>query len=156
MDSWFFLSLRRAVIFFLIPRVRLFCFVWVEARIFFLTNIRARIFFSKPPPPPPWKSNGRSLSTATLYNVKKVREVCHDFRKWWCQNSMYVIITKIMSWRQKVWNACHDIKTYIKSQNVCHQIKKYIMTSKSTSWRQTVCHNVQKSGKYVIKSKSAS
>ena len=55
---------RRAVIFFLIPRVRLFFFVWVEARIFFLTNIRARIFFSKKthPPPPPWKSNGRSLN----------------------------------------------------------------------------------------------
>ena len=55
-----FLSLRRAVIFFLMPRVRLFFFVWVEARIFFLTNIRARIFFSNPPPP--WKSNGRSLN----------------------------------------------------------------------------------------------
>ena len=51
MDSWFLLSLRRAVILFLIPRVRLFFFVWVEARIFFLTIIRARIFFSNPPPP---------------------------------------------------------------------------------------------------------
>ena len=43
-----------------------------------------------------------------------------------------------MSWRQKVWNVRHEIKTYIiklkgtsKRQQVRHNVKRYVMTSKS-------------------------
>ena len=52
-------------------------------------------------------------------------------------------VVKGRSWHQKL---DHAIKKYIMISNVFHEVKvcqKYIMKSKSTSWRQRVCHDVK-------------